>query len=299
MSPTSTVRSFSFFKLLPLLALLPLVGAARPCAAADVGVGLDIGPVETPEEDEAQQGTWRYRIGLGLGVTPDYVGSDDYRLAPIPQITAFKGPRYVNLTGTYLFSNLLPTANWRLGPTAKFIRGDRCNAKDDKVSEQKCQADALMLGGTGGYAFDVPGINNQQAKLTPAIEILGDVTKANEGMTIEPQINFAQRLSSDWRMALRGFGIWGSDNYEGYYFGVDQIQARDSGLPQYDADGGFQQFGLLGVFDYDITKRWRLSLLGRYARLIGDAQDSPLVDGDEGRGSANQFLGGAIVSYVW
>ncbi len=91
----------------------------------------------------------------------------------------------------------------------------------------------------------------------------------------------------------------GSEDYERYYFGVDGTQSRASGLPQHDADSGFQQVGLLGVFDYDLTNNWRLSFIGRYMRMVGDAEDSPLVDGDGGRGSANQWAGGAIVSYGW
>lgn len=53
------------------------------------------------------------------------------------------------------------------------------------------------------------------------------------------------------------------------------------------------------MFDYDLTNNWRLSFIGRYMRMVGDAEDSPLVDGDGGRGSANQWAGGAIVSYGW
>jgi MipA family protein len=273
------------------------VGLVHPAIAQDIG---DIGAIETPvyTPDPASP-SWRYRVGLGLALAPDYVGSDDYRFVPLPQFSASKGPQYVALTGGYLSSNVLPSQNWRLGPTAKYIRGDRCNAQDNRVNDQKCQADALMLGATGGYAFTFKGLNDENANLTPTLEVLGDVAGANEGVTIEPQLNYAQRLSDRWQMALRGFATFGSEDYERYYFGVNGTQSRASGLSQHDADGGFQQVGLLGVFDYDLTDHWRLSFVGRYMRMVGDAEDSPLVDGDDGRGSANQWVGGAIVSYGW
>jgi outer membrane protein len=282
---------------LSALAALVCLGTAVPAAAQTVGV--DTGVVDTPDIGQPESASWRFRLGLGLAIAPDYVGSDDYILAPLPQFTASKGPQYVNITGTYLFSNVIDSPNWRLGPTAKFINDRRCNAEDNRVNDQKCQSNAFMLGLTGGYAFDIGGFNNANAKLSPTVEVLGDVAGANDGVTIEPQLNFAQKLSENWRMGLRAFGTWGSDNYNTYYFGVTGRQSQDSGLSRHNADAGFYQTGLLGVFDYDISQNWRLSLIGRYARMLGDAEDSPMVDGAQARGSANQWLGGTVISYAW
>jgi outer membrane protein len=291
------MRMASCAAALPALAAAVCLATAEPVAAQTVGI--DTGVVDTPDIDQPESASWRFRLGLGLAVVPDYIGSDDYVLAPLPQFTAFKGPQYVNVTGTYLFSNVIDSPNWRLGPTAKFINDRRCNAEDNRVNDQKCQSNAFMLGLTGGYAFDITGINNARAKLTPTLEVLGDVAGANDGVTIEPQLNFTQKLSESWRMGLRAFGTWGSDNYNTYYFGVTGRQSQDSGLSRHDADAGFYQTGLLGVFDYDISQNWRLSLIGRYARMLGDAEDSPMVDGAQARGSANQWLGGTVVSYAW
>lgn len=288
-----------------VLAMLAGWLAATPAGAQDVGI--DAGPIDTPETADtaadpaaadAAAPEVRWRVGLGVGVRPDYLGSNDYEAVPLPQLTVSRGPQYVNITGAYLFSNALPSPNWRLGPTAKFIRGDRCNADDGRVNAMRCQADAVMLGATGGYSFVIPGLGGP-ARLAPELEILGDAAGANDGYTIEPQLNYTQRLSDDWRLGLRGFGTWASENYNDYYFGVTRFQANQSGLPQYSADSGFYQVGLLGVADYDITEHWKLSLIGRYARMIGDAEDSPIVDGDQGRGSANQFLAGIVAAYVF
>jgi outer membrane protein len=41
------------------------------------------------------------------------------------------------------------------------------------------------------------------------------------------------------------------------------------------------------------TPRWSVTGLGRYARLIGDAEDSPIVK----TGSDNQFIGGVLVGF--
>lgn len=252
---------------------------------------------QTPEAKAAQQ--WHFRFGLGLGVVPDYMGSDDYKLAPIPQFTARKQFQYVNITGAYLTSNVLPSANWRLGAAARYISDNRCSAENNRVNNMNCLSQAFMLGPTVGYVFPIKGINNRLGMLTPTLETLFDVSGANDGFTVEPQLNYTQKLSERWGGLLRGFMTIGSENYENYYFGVNSRQSRQSGLPQHDADGGVQQMGFLAAGDYSMTDNWTLTLLGRYARMMGDAADSPLVDGNHGVGNANQFLAGAVISYGW
>ena len=76
------------------------------------------------------------------------------------------------------------------------------------------------------------------------------------------------------------------------YFGIDAADARRSGLDQHDADAGFKDIAIGGAVLHDLTERLQVGLLARYARLVGDAADSPIVD-DEG--SANQFFAGLLV----
>ena len=56
---------------------------------------------------------------------------------------------------------------------------------------------------------------------------------------------------------------------------------------------------LLGVVDYDMIRHWKLSLIGRYTPMVDDAKDSPIVDGKDARGSANQLFAGTMISYGW
>ena len=77
-------------------------------------------------------------------------------------------------------------------------------------------------------------------------------------------------------------------------------QSRQSGLKTYNADGGVQQFGFTAVGSYNATESIRVDLIGRYQRLVGDAADSPLVDGtSNSRGDANQFIFGVIGAYTF
>jgi outer membrane scaffolding protein for murein synthesis (MipA/OmpV family) len=264
-----------------------LFAAQAPAQLADVGGTADV-------EEQAPSQAWRFIVGLGAAVVPDYVGSDDYTLAVLPKLRAKKGPYYADLTGPFLSSNVLPSQTWQLGPAGQFIKGDRCNSADNTVNNMKCQSDAFMLGGQAAYNF----IFSDISRLSPKARLLFDVSGANDGYTFEPLLEYAQRLSESWGLLLQSNVIIGSGSYENYYFGVTSSQSRASGLKAYNADGGFQQFGFTAVGSYKATDAVRVDLIGRYQRLVGDAADSPLVDGtSNSRGDANQFIFGALGTY--
>jgi outer membrane protein len=255
----------------------------------------DVGGTAAADEETAPE-TWRFTIGLGAAIVPDYVGSDDYTIAAVPKLRAEKGPYYADLTGPFLSSNVLPTRTWQLGPAGQFIKGDRCNSGDSTVNDMKCQSDAFMLGAQAGYNFRL----SETSRLSPKARLMFDVTGANDGYSFEPLVEYANRLSKSWAFLLQGNFLVGSENYEDYYFGVSGPQSRQSGLKTYDADGGAQQFGFTAIGSYNATESIRVDLIGRYQRLVGDAEDSPLVDGtSNSRGDANQFIFGVIGSYTF
>jgi outer membrane protein len=78
------------------------------------------------------------------------------------------------------------------------------------------------------------------------------------------------------------------------YFSVDSGDAARSGLKEYDADSGFKDVALDLSADYNIYENWSVTGLFQYTRLVGDAEDSPVVD-DEG--DENQFFAGFLVKY--
>jgi outer membrane scaffolding protein for murein synthesis (MipA/OmpV family) len=78
------------------------------------------------------------------------------------------------------------------------------------------------------------------------------------------------------------------------YFGIDAGDAARSGLDEYDADEGFKDASAGATLTYRFLGNWSVAATGLYTRLIGDAEDSPVV---ADRGDENQFVAGALVSY--
>ena len=108
---------------------------------------------------------------------------------------------------------------------------------------------------------------------------------------------YASRLSGGWRkwnFSIRGKGSWASDNYMDSYFGISGSDSVASGLRSFDADSGLLDVGGDVSLSRGIFSNWSLTGLFSYARLLNDAEDSPVTDdaGDE-----NQFFAGALVSF--
>ena len=67
------------------------------------------------------------------------------------------------------------------------------------------------------------------------------------------------------------------------YFGVIWGDSVRSGLPRNSADSGFKDIGISLTGNYKFNKSWGLLGSVGYTRMLGDAEDSPLVNdvGDE------------------
>ena len=117
---------------------------------------------------------------------------------------------------------------------------------------------------------------------------------------VTPTIDFGTPLSRSFYVGASVSAEWAGGGYADYYYSIDAADALDSGLPVYDADGGFKSWrlGLLGNYALsgDLTRGWSIFALGSYSKLAGDFKDSPIVDL---RGSSSQWFGALGVAYTF
>jgi outer membrane protein len=78
------------------------------------------------------------------------------------------------------------------------------------------------------------------------------------------------------------------------YFSVTPEQSVASGLPVYNAGGGFYSYGAGAQARYQWSPQWETHVFLEYQRLVGDAANSPIVTQI---GSRDQFQVGLGVSY--
>jgi len=226
-----------------------------------------------------------YSIGGGVGVRPDYEGSSDYELVPLPAGAArFDNGMYIQLLGLNLRANLIPSNFWRLGPVYNYHR-ERSDVDNSRVDRMKNISDANELGIFGGIEWQ---------NWFVFLDILEDTGSAYNGWYATLKGGYNWMISKEWMLSMGAHATYADDNYMDTYFGVSAADSQRSGLNQYNADGGMKDVGIdLGV-NWNFTGNWALRGIAQVSQLVGDADDSsPVVD----EGSETQFIGGVLIMY--
>jgi outer membrane protein len=276
-----------------------LAGLASACLAGVAGVAtaqtIDLAtPVETPSpETLVSESGLNLTVGLGAAFAPDYEGSDDYAFVPVWNLRVgnfYHPDTFVQLTGLQLRSNLIPSDHWRFGVSGRYLP-DYEDVGDDKVEDLGDVDDTLLFGVTLGYDL----ISGRQQDLTLELDAQYDVVEGNGGV-LTPRLRWRQPMAQ--RMMFEGTlsASWASEDYMSNRFGISSGDAARSGLETHDADEGFKNATASASLTYRLTEGLSLTGLAAYSRLLGDAEDSPIVDD---RGSANQLLGGVLLNYTF
>jgi MipA family protein len=253
---------------------------AQPAGTGDAAVG----------DTDPGQGI-SFTLGAGAGIAPDYEGSDDYEAVPLWNLRAtnlYHPETYVQVLGPRLLSNFLPHDHWRLGLAGQFIK-ERNDVEDDRVDDLENVDASVMLGLIAGYDF----LATLQNDLVLEVEGRQDVADDN-GFLGTIRGRYGSRFAERWRLDTLVQTTWASEDYMSSYFGIDAGDAARSGLDQHNADEGFKDVGFGASLTYRFFENWSATGTGTYTRLIGDAEDSPVVDD---RGDENQIFAGFLINY--
>ena len=177
---------------------------------------------------------------------------------------------------------------------------DRHNSIKDDVVRSLGKLDvAIELGGTGGV--QVNRVLHAYDSLTAVVDLRWDVADAHGGMVVFPSLTYFTPLSRGVAVSLAISAEYVDDDYADYYFSIDSDGTAASGLPTFDADGGWKNVGatiFTGIdLDGDITNGgFGLFLLGSYSKLLEDAKRSPVTSI---RGDSDQFFGALGIGYTF
>ena len=245
-------------------------------------------------------------VGLGVGLSPSYTGSDDYAVFPVPVVQAsYKGidvnPRPAGLALDFVPDSDTGGPSFDAGIAAR-LRSDRVDQIKDDVVLRLGELDrAVEVGPTVGISF--PGVLNPYDSISVNVDAMWDVAGAHSGMTVNPSVTYFTPLSRGIAASITGRATFIDDDFADYYFSVSPADTVASGgvLPQFQAEGGLQSLGV-NLFvavdlDGDIANGGlALVGVGGYSRLMNDSKDTPLTSI---RGSADQFVVGAGIGYTF
>jgi outer membrane scaffolding protein for murein synthesis (MipA/OmpV family) len=269
------------------LAAFGLVVAALEPAAAQTAFTLPAPPFDLPVLP-SPSGNWTATVGIGGEYRPDFQGSKNWMLIPIPifsirragSIGGFRGPR----DGASIA--LIDLGNLRVGPAAKFVAAR--NSKDHSE-----------LNGLGDVkaAFELGGFVEYYA--VDWLRLRGDLRQGiggHRGVVADASADFIVPLIDRLTISAGPRFTWKSTKAVAPYFGVDAVQSLASGLPAFEARGGAHSVGFGSQLTYRINPQWEVRAYVEYEKLLGAAADSPLVTR---RGSSNQTTVGLGASYAF
>ena len=233
-------------------------------------------------------------IGLGVGMAPDYEGSDDSEAAPVLfGRYNWDSGRYVALGGTQeagkalrLRANLISDEMWELGPVLQY-RMERDDVDDNQVDRMKDIDAATELGAFVGFKS-----GPWSASLTYAT----DVSDEHDGSVADLAGSYQLPINDQFSLIFGASVSYADSDYMDTYFGVNANNRGTSTLSSYSADGGLKDVGLSLTAKYHLNKSWGLQGGLTYYRMLNDAEDSPLVDDV---GDRNQLNASMAVIYAF
>ncbi len=271
--------------------------AAAPAAAQE-------GLPPTPPPGTVAADT--YTIGLGAVTLPSYEGSDDNTILPAPgALISHKGYQ-LTILGNRGSLDLIrneagPVWDLQAGPIAA-INLDRTRRKtidDRRVEALGTRNVAVELGGYVGIG-KTGVITSDYDQFNVTLSYRYDVANAHESGTWQPSVTYFTPLSTKAAVGLFATAEHVSDRYARYYYNVTPAGSVASGLPTFNADGGWKnvQFGIIGGYSItgDLLHGWKIVAGGTYSRLMNDFKDSPIVSI---AGDRDQWLGTVGIAYTF
>ncbi|WP_374528377.1 MipA/OmpV family protein [Novosphingobium sp.] len=250
---------------------------------------------------QARGGSDRFTVGLGLGVSSDYEGADEYRLVPGGLLQGRIGDVEVQMRGLNLYSDFIADprgqrTTFAFGPVVQLRLERTGDIKDPRVA-------ALGKRDTGVEVGLVAGVGRRGVLFPPDrlsfdVTVLRDVAGAHDSTIITPSLSYAAPVSQRAyaRISLSADHV--GSGFARTYFDVAP-SAAPGALPAYATSGGgwkSASAALLYTRDLGGDPRAGLGLfsLVSYKRLLGQFADSPIV---RDAGSAHQGFGMVGLSY--
>ena len=256
-----------------------------------------------PQTDTVFDGDY-LTVGVGGFYGPSYEGSNDYVLFPAPIVQGrLLGVAITPRPGGAAL-DFIPDAKdakvgFSLGPVATFRRDRVTRIKDPVVRRLGKLKTAVEVGGSAGVTVydQLTGYDS----LTFSADARWDVAGAHQGMLWGPSVSYFTPVSKGAAINLAVTAEHMDRDYANYYFTVSPAGSVASGLPAFQARGGWKNVGInaqVGVdFDGDLTNGGLAGFVtGGYTKLLGDAKRTPLTSI---RGDADQWLAGAGLAFAF
>ena len=245
-------------------------------------------------------------VGVAAAYLSDYEGSNDYRVVPAPAAIGSINGYAFQVLGNRVSVDLIrnqagPTWDLQAGPIAvlNFNRSNTKSIDDRRVKALGEVNTAYEVGGFVGVG-KTGVLTSPYDRLAVSVSYRYDVGNAHESGIWQPTVSYFTPLSQKAAVGIFASGERAAGKYARTYFSVSPQQSLASGLPVYNARGGWKNWslGVAGtyVLSGDLLHGWKAVGGVNYRRLLNDYADSPLTSI---AGSRTQWLGAVGVAYTF
>lgn len=253
-----------------------------------IAVAVIAAPCSTVHAQTVDVGTGNRLIaGLGVSTVPDYEGSDERRLAPVPVLAGQQGGYAFTVIGNRASIDLIrnepgPVWDIQAGPAAtlNLNRSSSSSISDARVRALGSISPALEIGGFVGVA-KTGVLTSAYDNLSLRIAYRRDVTGISRSSVLTPTISYLTPLSPRSLVSVFVSADRVGDGYAETYFSVSAAGAAASGLPVFTAHRGWKNVTAGGFATRSLTGDLRggISVVGGvvYRRLAGDFAASPIT----------------------
>ena len=223
-------------------------------------------------------------VGAAPIIRPKYEGSQEHEVIPIPMIIPSLTSEEDTPDGVFKQVRQRVAFRGLDDVRIRVFGGDRfqIGAVTGWITTRD-EDDADFLEGTG----DIDGglvAGAYTAYSLGAFTFDAAYIEKITGTSAGPQYRFGvettREISDRADITVRVGTTFASAEFMRTYFGVTPRQSRNSraGIPTYTPDGGIKDVFVAIGGSYDINDRWVFKGGARYGRLLGEAEDSPLVE---------------------
>jgi outer membrane scaffolding protein for murein synthesis (MipA/OmpV family) len=274
--------------------------AAAPAAAQQSGTQQS--GAQPSGDDSYLDRPYSLTIGVGAAYLPSYEGSDDYSVTPVAlafgKVAGFSyATRGSSLSVNLVRSRRDAPVSFQFGPLAN-LRLDRSSrVRDPQVKALGKIKRAFEVGGYAGLSFNK--LLDPYDSLSLQLSYQHDVSGVHRDGIWGPTLEYQTPVSTRTFAILSGSADRVGNRYARTYFSVTPAGSLRSGLPVYNAHGGWKSARATLLVGQALTgdlRHPRLSLFAglSYARELGNFRRSPIVSV---AGSPNQYLATAGLAY--
>ena len=228
------------------------------------------------------------QVGGFVVLAPKYEGSDEYEVSGFPILAPsgfgigddgfiqFRGPDDLRV-------RVLNFGGFEAGPLLGW-RFDRDEDDSERLWGLGDVDGGFVLGGYVAY---------RMGPLMPFVSYHHQVGGDDTGGVLRFGAEARTTLAPGLAVSATVGASYADEDYHDAYFSISPFQSAASaaGLAVYDAGAGIKDVYVGLTADVPVGADWTLKLSGRYARLVGDAADSPVVE------SEDQFYAGLGLTY--